>query len=403
MFAQLRSTAVLAGVVALLAGCSSATVSTSTPRPTTAPRTPTPATPTATPTGAPVPAGPYAVVVTNVPRTGSTYDVLLLDLQGQVVARVTARLPLLKPNQTVELPLASSSNDLVYYLDGDTDIRSLSPAGATALVKTIPEGTTSSLSFAVSPDDQRVAVALIQQAADHTKDRGHGYVENLADSGNHLDLFSNTATDAIRWPVGWHGNDIIDAVGNQCGGYGGNGGGACAVSYHVIDGATGNRLASICENPATQSSSGYQSTTPSGLPMAGGIACTKTENYNDNVAPPEGSVLAVAWSGQWTEVLNADKTGGQLAYGGCFLAPSGAQMACTENTSQALAILARGAAPHNLGRRYNMLGWMDATHILVDIDSKTLAVVSTDTGAAVNLTLTDADKAIMVMTEPGAL
>ena len=87
-----------------------------------------------------MPPGPYAVVVTNAPRQGSTYDILLVDLQGQVVTRVTAKLPLLKPNQTVSLPLVSASNDLVYYLDGDTDIRSLSASGATALVKTIAAG-----------------------------------------------------------------------------------------------------------------------------------------------------------------------------------------------------------------------------------------------------------------------
>ena len=51
-------------------------------------------------------------------------------------------------------------------------------------------------------------------------------------------------------------------------------------------------------------------------------------------------------------------------------------MACNAAGSQALTILARGATPHNLGRRYNVLGWMDATHLLVDIDSKTLAVLT---------------------------
>jgi hypothetical protein len=100
--------------------------------------------------------------------------------------------------------------------------------------------------------------------------------------------------------------------------------------------------------------------------------------------------------------VSADKSG-QLAYGGCFLAPGGAQMACTENTSQALTILAQGASPHNLGRRYNVLGWMDPTHLLVDIDSKTLAVVSSATGAGVNLTLADADKVTMASTAPGGL
>jgi hypothetical protein len=391
--------------MALLAGCSSATVATSKALATAAPKTPaaTPS-PVASATPVAVPPGPYAVVVTNTSRQGSTYDVLIIDLQGEIVTRVTARLPLLKPNQTLQLPLVSASNDLVYYRDGDTDIRSLTAGGVTTLAKTIPQAASSNMSFAVSPDDQRIAVALINESSDATKDSGRGYVENLADSGNHLNLFSNTSLDALRWPVGWHGSDIIDAVGNQCGGaYGGtNPVGACAASYHVIDSATGARRASICESPATQSPNGNQNASPNGLPVAGGIACVKTEYYFINNAPPEGDILAVQWSGQWTPIVSADKTG-QLAYGGCFLAPGGTQMACTENTSQALTILARGAAPHNLGRRYNLLGWMDATHILVDIDSKTLAVVSSATGAGVNLPLADADKVTMASTAPGGL
>jgi hypothetical protein len=405
MRAQLRSMAVPVSVIALLAGCSPATVATSKPRSTTAPPTFTAApSPSATATAVAVPPGPYAVVVTNTSRQGSTYDILLVDLQGEVVTRVTARLPLLKPNQTVQLPLVSASNDLVYYRDGDTDIRALSAGGATSLAKTIPQGASSNMSFAVSPDDQRIAVALINEASDATKDTGRGYVENLADAGNHVDLFANTSLDALRWPAGWHGTDIIDAVGNQCGGpYGGaNTSPACAASYHVIDSATGARRASICESPATQSPNGSQNATPNGLPVAGGVACVKTEYYYINNAPPEGDILAVQWSGQWTQIVSADKTG-QLAYGGCFLAPGGAQMACAENTSQALTILAHGTAPHNLGRRYNVLGWMDPTHLLVDIDSKTLAVVSSATGAAVNVVLADADKVTMASSAPGGL
>ena len=70
----------------------------------------------------------------------------------------------------------------------------------------------------MSPDDQRIAVSLINQASDATKDTGHGYVEDLADSGNHVDLFSNTSSDSIPLAFGWHGNDIVDAVGTNCGG-----------------------------------------------------------------------------------------------------------------------------------------------------------------------------------------
>lgn len=402
MVAQLRSAAALLFVVALMAGCSSATVVTPTPHPTSALKTPT-ALPS--PSAVPIPPGPYAVVVTNAMRQGATYDIMLIDLQGQVVARVTAKLPLLKPNQTITLPLVSASNDVVYYLDGDTDIRSLSAAGATSLVKTIAAGSGSIMAFAVSPDDQRIAVALITQASDPSKDSGRGYVEDLADTGNHVDLFSNTSTDAFRWPAGWHGADIIDAVGNQCGGYYGTSDGTqCAQSYHVVSSTTGARKATVCEGPATQPPNVNQNTVPNGLPVSGGVACVKTEYYYgaQDGTPPDGDILAVDWSNHVTTVVGADKTG-QLPVYDCFLAPGGAQMACTANSSQALTLVAHNTSPHSLGRRYSVLGWMDPSHLLVDVDSKTLAVLDAGSGATVSLALPDADKIAMAGAEPGAL
>jgi hypothetical protein len=270
-------------------------------------------------------------------------------------------------------------------------------------VKTIAAGSGSIMAFAVSPDDQRIAVALIAQASDPSKDSGHGYVEDLADTGNHVDLFSNTAVAAIRWPVGWHGADIVDAVGDQCGGpYGSANGSLCGQSYHVISSANGSRLATICEGPATQPPNVNQDTSPSGLPVAGGTACVRTAYYYDNSESPDGDILAVDWTGHDSTLVSADKTG-QLPYSNCFLAPGGTQMACSDSTTQALTVVAHGKSPHSLGRKYSVLGFMDANHLLVDIDTKTLAVLDTGTGAAVNLTLADADKVGLAGAAPGAL
>ncbi len=397
MFAQLRSVAVLLVAVGFVAGCSPATVTTPTSRPTTAPKTPT-ATPSASPSPSAVaiPPPPYAVVVTNTSRQGATYDILLINVQAQVVTRVTAKLPLLKPNQTITLPLVSASNDLVYYLDGDTDIRSLAPTGPTAVVKTIAAGTSSILGFAVSPDDQRIAVSLINQASDQSKDTGRGYVEDLADSANHVSLFNNTSTDSVRWPVGWHGTDIVDAAGTI--GYGGYQNGS---SYHVVSSANGARRATVCETSPTQSPNGGVTVSPAGDPVAAGTVCNRTEYYN-GAAPNESDILSVDWTGHVTELVAADKSG-NVPYNGCYLAPNGRQMACNDNNSQALVFVPRGGSPHNVGRRYNVLGWMDSTNLLVDIDSKSLAVVNSASGNAVNLALTDADKVEMDAAVPGAL
>ncbi len=401
MLRQLSPVAVLLVTAAAVAGCSSPPASTPTPTP-RASATPLLQTPVPSASAVAVPTGPFAVVVTNSPRQGATYDVVLIGVQGQIITRVAAKLPLLKANQTVELPLVSASNDLVYYLDGDTDIRSLSPTGATALVKTIAQGSSSILAFAVSPDDRRIAVSLINQASDPNKDSGRGYVEDVADTANHVDLFSNTAADAFRWPVGWHGSAIVDAVGSNCGGYGNAGAGGCVNSYHLVSSADGTRVATVCEGPATQPANATINVSPNGLPVSGGVACVKTFYYNDPTATNAGYMLAVDWTGHTTTLATADKTG-QLPYGDCYLAPGAAQMACTANSSQALTLIAAGASPHNLGRRYNVLGWMDTTHLLVGIDSKTLAVLTTTNGAAATLALADADKVDMAGTDPGAL
>jgi hypothetical protein len=399
---QLRSAVVLLFAPAMLSSCSAASATTTaspTARPTpTAEHTLFP-TPSATPA---VPPGPYAVIVTNAARVGSTYDVLLIDVLGHVVARVTAKLPLLKPNQTIQLPLASSSGDLVYYLDGDTTIRSLSPSGTTALVKTIPDGSSSIVAFAVSPDDQRIAVSLINQASDTTHNSGHGYVEGLTDGANRVNLFSNTAADALRWPIGWHGTQVVDGAG-QCGGsgYNGNTANTAPCSLHVINSSTASRTATVCESPSPQPPNENYNVSVNGLPVAAGVACIESQYYYGTNTTSD-KLLAVDWSGHESTFLTGDSSG-YLQYGNCFLAPAGVQMACTANTSQALTLLARGLAPHNLGRRYNVLGWVDSKHIAVGIDSAALGVLSTDTGLVVTIALTDADKMQLTAILPGAL
>jgi hypothetical protein len=130
--------------------------------------------------------------------------------------------------------------------------------------------------------------------------------------------------------------------------------------------------------------------------------CDRTEYYGDGSTPPETDILSVDWTGHVTELVKSDKSG-QLPYDQCYLAPGGAELACNANSSQALVIVPRGSSPHNLGRRYTILGWMDTTHLLVDVDTKSLAVLDTGTGTAVNLALADADKVAMTGTVPGAL
>jgi hypothetical protein len=51
---------------------------------------------------------------------------------------------------------------------------------------------------------------------------------------------------------------------------------------------------------------------------------------------------------------------------------------------------------HNLVRRDSVLGWIDASHVMAEIDATTLAVVDAVTGAAATVAVTGADQVEMV-------
>ncbi|MDQ2960308.1 MAG: hypothetical protein M3R48_04570 [Candidatus Dormibacteraeota bacterium] len=389
----------------LLAGCGSPVATTST-TPTPRPRP----TPTPVPTSVPVAPGPYALLITNDNRAGVTYDVLLVNGSGTIVARVTAKLPLLKPNQTLTLSPVSAGATRAYYLDGDTDIHSLAADGTSALVKSIAAGTTAELAFAVSPDQQHVAVSAITEQSNDARSTGHGYIENLGDSGGHADFFTNTGYSAYRWPIAWFGNSIVDAIGAagaescQQGGYGLAGQTSaipCAASIHVVDAATQNRVATICESPTTQPTNGSISYSLNGLEAAAGIACLYNQYSSDQSTQTSTSschIDAVGWTGsarRFDTCTTQQASNGGLSENTCFLSPDGSRMACTGAPSGSLSLLKPGTPLQSLGRKYTVLGWMDNSHLMVDVDSATMAVVNVDSGVATTFAVPSADHVTM--------
>lgn len=388
----------LAAPAALLAGCASGPSPTPTPShhssPAAAAATPAP------------PQGPFGVIVTNADRSGSSYQILLLDVNAHVVARATATLPLLQPNQTVDLPLISASSSRVYYRNGNTDIDAMQSTGATAVARQLPEGSAAEIAFSVSADDQRIAILALKEQSDPTKDSGHGYVEDLSGGANVVDLFTNTSTDAFRWPVGWHGQSVVDAVG-QCGGYYYGpqaGAGARGCSYHVIDATSGARRATVCESPPN-TSPGADYYNPSGNPTDAGTACQETQGNFNTPAGQTQTDMAVDWSGAEHDFASQTQTmccNNNLPTA-CTLAPDGSQMACLATSNQSVVLLQAGGKTQNLGRRYTILGWIDGTHLVVTVDPSTLGVLDTTSGAVSTLSLPNADKVSLEATLPGGL
>ena len=398
-----------------LSACSPSPAPSSSPSGSAHPPTATPLTRTAppTPTPVPVPPGPFAVVVTNYGRTGTSYNVMLINDQAQIVAQATAELPTLQPNQTVSMPLVSASDTTVYYLNGNTTIESLSPTGATADVAQISGGSSQEIGFAVSPDGQRIAIAELSEQSDASNDTSKGYIEDLPSGANVDSLWNNSGSYAIRWPAGWDGASLIDAIGSggRCGPAGCPGSGS-TNSYHVVDPTTGDVTQTVCEAAASQTPSpGGSETyeTPEGLPTQAGVACLEEVDSYNQYGQFSGAVCtfeAVSWGGQARTFTQTTVScyGEGLPVNGCNLSPDGSRMACLSNTNGALTLVTSGGITTNTGRTYDrILGWIDASHLLVDVDSGDLGVVDPATGTVTTIAVAQAGDVEMTGTLPGSL
>ncbi|TMF98144.1 MAG: hypothetical protein E6I10_05620 [Chloroflexi bacterium] len=207
-------------------------------------------TPTPTPTSAASPAavhGGYAVLIGG--ASGDSYTLRTVDSSGKTVATVNAA------NRSriraggapaIVMPLVSASATHLYYINGNSEVRSLSVDGKTTLTTHLPGTATVQAGFAVSPDDTRIAVSTIDYAAHPAALRL--YVENLVGGGNHVEIFSSSSS--YVWPVGWEGTGLILASGPAAAQYGAGNPYDAINGYHVVDATTADRRSAICEPPS---------------------------------------------------------------------------------------------------------------------------------------------------------
>jgi len=146
----------------------------------------------------------YAVLVDLFAGRG-TYTIALVDGDAQIVAHAQAarRSDIA---DSIELPYVSVSKSRVYYLDGDGAVRYLKADGTTGLVTSILGSGKVHAAFAVSPDDSRIAVALLDYSVRPV--RLTLYVEDLGHS-HHAVIF--TSTSRYVWPVAWHAGQLVVA------------------------------------------------------------------------------------------------------------------------------------------------------------------------------------------------
>jgi len=175
----------------------------------------TPSVPAASPASTsslpPVPStGPLTVTIA--PEGNSTIvslwsgDSLKADVRA---ADRSGSVPSCHPYQATYLPCVSTSNSRAYFLDGDTSVRYLAAGPSTAPcdpsgctfgtngdVTHVPGGAAEASAFAVSPNDERIAVSVFSfrpSASGPVPTGVRLYVENLVGGGSHVEIFSSSS------------------------------------------------------------------------------------------------------------------------------------------------------------------------------------------------------------------
>lgn len=210
----------------------------------------------------------YAVLVSQVSseQSMSGGPISLIGADGKVVASVARPF---EPPAGFQLPRTSASATRVYYLQGCCEVHFLTPTGETGLTTRLPGTPQAQVVFAVSPDDRRIAVSVLERNAEAFFSLTHVrlYVEDLAGGGHHVDLL-NSNNDFV-WPVGWHGGNVVVAVGppavqqappNPYDSFGG---------YRLIDATTG----------AVRASFATEGCLPTGPLSAAGSACREQQGW----------------------------------------------------------------------------------------------------------------------------
>lgn len=234
----------------------------------------------------PVALGSSSSPASSTPTSGpscqpaSAYGLLIVAGTLQVVdtcAKVKTSAPLAAPSvqacspggvkANLEPPVSATA-DRVYYRDGDTKIRYLTPDGQSADVTTVPGSATSVSFFSVSPDDQRIAV-LVEDLSPASTVNLRLYVEDVQGGGHHADIYSAAISKSqgdTLWPMGWHGGQLVLAVIAACSDATG---GVSPDEWHLVDPATGNRTVTINGICQAYDTSGILSRWPS----PAGVVC----------------------------------------------------------------------------------------------------------------------------------
>lgn len=278
----------------------------------------------------------WGVFLDGPPASVNGYSVLLVGTDGKVAASAQAMEPAVYrfTSPPPSPPLASITNSRVYYVDG-TSIKFLKPDGSNGVVMAYPGGPETVAGFAVSPDDRRVAVALLTFQTPSNPQALDLYVEDLG-GGNRVDLFKSATVS--EWPVAWTNGHLVLAVGPPTLAVGGTSKNAYngTFGYHVADATTGNRLVTMSDDCI------YGPLVPAGS------ACVIN-----------GQIYGQGFDGSIRTIFPSNQDGQQdhLA-----LTPDGAG-AAGQLGGASIEFFYTGQGDRSLGRFGFPMGWIDVSHL----------------------------------------
>jgi hypothetical protein len=270
-------------------------------------------------------------------------------------------------------PFALSKTRL-YFLDGGFLLHSIDELGrSTGLIHLAVPGARR-IGFAVSPDDKRIAVGIINYSG--VRKDGTGVVANsifamdLPRGGNRVDLYKQsiklTTTYQpeayLEWPVGWFGSNLIVNVAHAgsfgyAADYSGYRGRPIMLqAIHVASSSTGHRIESLCDEGFV-----FQPITSAG-------SVCRIENYQPTGAGTTEEIIS--WKGTVRLLIRPSKTG--CTYQPGPLSPDGARVAlngfsrgsggCSVN--DAIQFFGAGGVLTQAGVDGLPLAWLDPTHLI---------------------------------------
>jgi hypothetical protein len=298
-------------------------------------------------------AAAYAVQVAL--ATGGYY-VFLVGTDGKIAAsshaaRRTTKVigDAVSRAEAIDFPYVSTSRSRLYYLDGDSTLRWMSPH-ADGIARTLPGGSTASVVFAVSPDDARIAVSVVDFAT--RTPLVHLSVGPL--TGTLTEIYSSPS-DYV-WPVGWHAGRLVVAHSSTLSADGVAFNPYWARGYYLINAANASRLAGV------GSTESLDACWPSGLLTAAGTACYLSTSFGGH----SGGYSIADWTGyrylppmaaSWSAAAGVGPSANSVTVAVC----------CEGNAASGQFLVSRGSSVLTVplsGSNTDWACWIDQTHLL---------------------------------------